>query len=340
MQSSTWNDTNQHWIPQFLLKGFGIKRRSSSIYEMEKKTGEIRTRSVEDVASKQRLLTELDDDLMKTVEARAARVIGQIRKGRLGLGQEDRRALDLLVFAMMRNDPYSGLDRERIREETIQSISLEFAKAIGRQGGSIDLQALSDFLAGRANHDYLSMAMAQQDSVILRALVQMGLQVHQPENGEFLVIGDSPVLVIRGTGDGTRSLLNRGSQVILPIHSRHVLVYSWEIPTNVIQSGDAFDRKQVRSLNQDYLLETNCRYIYGRDTQSLKRARMPRIKMTGRARSNRVNDGWQAMQSEVKQIAASRTLRDVEMGKTRDSVARDLVDKARAERQGNTRQDS
>ena len=23
MQQSTWNDTNQHWVPQFLLKGFG-----------------------------------------------------------------------------------------------------------------------------------------------------------------------------------------------------------------------------------------------------------------------------------------------------------------------------
>ena len=34
MQPSTWNDTNQHWIPQFLLKGFGIRKRAASVYEL------------------------------------------------------------------------------------------------------------------------------------------------------------------------------------------------------------------------------------------------------------------------------------------------------------------
>lgn len=339
MKSSTWSDTNQHWIPQFLLKGFGIKKRSSSLYEMDKQTGNIRTCNVEDAASKPRLLTERDDELMKTIESRAARVIGKIRKGNLELRQEDRQSLDSLVFAMMRNDPHSGIDRARIREETVQSVSMEFEGAIGRHGGSIDPQILRDFVDGHSNHDYLNMAVQNKDSLILRAFGKMGLQARQPENGEFFVIGDSPVLAVRGTVDGVRSLLNPGSQVILPIQSRHVLIYSWVTPTNLIQLGDVLDRKQVRSLNRDYFLGTNCRYIYGRDTQSLKRARMPRIKMPDRSRSTRVNDGWRTMRSEVEKIAASRAIRDAEMGKTRDSVAHQLVEKARVESQGRSRQD-
>ena len=270
MQQSTWNDTNQHWIPQFLLKGFGIKKRSSSIYEMDKETGTIRTCNVKDVASKPRLLTERDDELLRCIERRSARVVGQIRKGKLELEQEDRRVLDSLVFAMMRNDPYSGLDDRKTRKDTVDDVSHEFAETIEKHGGSIDLQLLMDFVDGRSNHDYLSMAVGKQDGLVLKALGLMGLQVCQPAIGEFFIIGDSPVLVVRGTSNGVRNLLNAGSQVILPIHSRHVLVYGWETPENLIQFGNDADRKQVRSLNQDYFLGTNCRYIYGRDVESLR----------------------------------------------------------------------
>ena len=339
MQPSTWNDTNQHWIPQFLLKGFGIKKRSSSIYEMDKETGAIRTCDVEDVASKPRLLTERDDELMKSIESRAARVIGQIRKRNLELRKEDRQSLDLLVFAMMRNDPHSGIDHARIRKETVQNVSLEFAAAIGRQGGSIDPQALRDFVDGRANRDYLNMAVEKQDSLVLKALGLMGLEAHQPENGEFFVIGDSPLLVVRGTRNGVRSLLNPGSHVVLPIHSRHVLVFIWVTPTNLIQLGDVADRNQVRSLNHDYYRGTNCRYLYGRDRASLKRARIQQTQPPGSARPTQLSDGWRAMQAAKRTIVESRATRDAEMGKARDSVAHQLVEKAMAEQQGHTRQD-
>ena len=338
MQSSTWNDTNQHWIPQFLLKGFGIKKRASYVHEMDKQTGSIRTCKVKEVASKQRLLTERDDDLMKTIEKSSTRVVGQIRNGCLDISQKDRQALDSLVFALMRNDPYSGFDEARTREETVQSVSLEFAAAVGNQGGSIDLQRLNDFVDQSLNHDYLDHAMAKGDSIALRTLGLMGLQTHLPVDREFFVIGDSPVLAVRGTLEGVPNLLNPGSQVILPIHSRRVLIYSWDTPANLIQPGGVLDRQQVRSLNQDYFRGTKCRYIYGRDRESLRRARMPQIQSTGRVRSMRVNDGWRTMQSEVRKISASRVTRDVERRRARDSLAGNLVERARADREGRTRQ--
>ena len=75
MQPSTWNDTNQHWIPQFLLKGFGIRKNASSVYELDKQTKAIAVRKVKEAASKQYLLTERDDELMRGIESRAATAI-------------------------------------------------------------------------------------------------------------------------------------------------------------------------------------------------------------------------------------------------------------------------
>ena len=252
MQASNWNDTNQHWIPQFLLKGFGIKRRVSQIYEMDKQSRNVRIRAVEDVASKQRLLTERDDELMKTIEMRSTRTIGRIRKGDLGIQHEERQALNALVFAMMRNDPHSGFDETRIREDITRNLSNEIAEAISRQGGLVNLQDLKHFIDERFSHDYLNVSMGIERNLALTALGLMGLRVHEPVEGESFTIGDSPVLVVRGTVGGSRNLLNAGSQVILPIHSRRVLVYSWETPMNLIEPGDVLGREQVRSLARGY----------------------------------------------------------------------------------------
>ena len=57
MQPSTWNERNQHWIPQFLLKGFGTKGNASTVYELDKQTKKIRLAPVDDVASKEHLHT-------------------------------------------------------------------------------------------------------------------------------------------------------------------------------------------------------------------------------------------------------------------------------------------
>ena len=254
MQPSTWNDTNQHWVPRFLLKGFGIKGRASRVYEMDKQTENIRIRAVEDVASKLRLLTERDDELMKAIELRAARAIGRIRKGVLDIQHEDRQALNALVFAMMRNDPHSGFDETRMRKDITRNLSQEIAEAISRQGGSVDLQDLKQFIDERFSHDYLNVSISMEQNLALAALGLMGLRVHGPVEGEFFTLGDCPVLVVRGTVGGSRNLLNPGSQVILPIHSRRVLVYSWETPLNLIEPGDVLGREQVRSPGQGLLL--------------------------------------------------------------------------------------
>ena len=238
MRSSTWNDTYQHWIPQFLLKGFGIRGQSSKVFELDRETGNIEVRRVADAASKQRLLTERDDELMKSIEQRTKDLIGRIRKGKLNLNEEDRRALDKLVFALMHNDPYSGFDDETTRRKIVDSLSNMVVEAFAQQGGAINIQDMRDYTNELWSHDYLSTMIEMEELMVLDALRFMGLSAHKPVDSESFLLGDSPVLVARGTVSGVTDLRNPGSQIILPIQSRCMLVYSWETPFNLIQSGN------------------------------------------------------------------------------------------------------
>ena len=334
MQPSTWNDTNQHWIPQFLLKGFGIRGHSSKIYELDRESGNIEVRRVTDVASKQRLLTERDDELMKSIEQRTKDVIGIIRKGNLNLKEERRRAVDKLVFALMHNDPYSGFDEETTRKKIVDSMSKMAVEAFRQQGGVVNPQDIRDYTNDLWSHDYLSTMMEMEESMVLDVLRLMGLRAHRPMDGESFLIGDSPLLVVRGTADGVTDLRNPGSQIILPVQSRCVLVYSWETPFNLIQSGQVLNQQQVRSLNQDYYRESNSRYIYGRNRDSLESVRTLKMRRTPELRSTRVNDGWQRMQVRSQEMSRARATRDAEQKRLLNSFVHDLVRKAEVNAQG------
>ena len=190
MQPSTWNDTNQHWIPQFLLKGFGIRRMASSVYELDKQTQTVTVRKVSEAASKPRLLTEKDDGLMREIESRTAAAVDSIRKGRLNLiGVKDRQALDELVCAMMLNDPYSGFDAEATRKDTIAEGTAKLNEALNRSGGMIDEPTVRNSLDERLNHDYVSLFMNSTSNQVILALKLMGLRACRPTDGEFFIIG-------------------------------------------------------------------------------------------------------------------------------------------------------
>lgn len=327
MQNSTWNDTNQHWIPQFLLKGFGKKGDASRIFQLDKQTGKISERDVEDVASKKQLLSERDDELLKDTEVRTARVLGKIRKRKLDIKPEQRRCLDSMVYLMILNDPYSGIDRRTARESSVQKVSSEIEGALNRWGASIDSQQLNEWLEGSFNHDYLNIAMERDHNLVLTALNLMGLSVFEPPLGEFLVIGDSPVLVVRGTHNGETSLLNPGSQVILPIHSKCLLVYSWDVSTNLIEFGGTLVQEQVRSLNADYFLNTDCRYVFGRNHADLKRAQKHQQRNAA-SRPTEVKDGWRIMRLEQQVASMSDAQRHAKFKTNLDLIARESVKRA------------
>ena len=328
MQSSTWNSTNQHWIPQFLLKGFEFKNRASQVYAMDRQTGKIGTRSIAEVASKQGLLTDRDDKLMQEIERRSAPVIRAIRRGDLPIGKEERKVLDTLVLAMIENDPHSGLDIEKTRDEIVRFMSQRVEDAIKQHGGRVDPQVMHDYVDRGVNHDYLNILLQKKDSIVLMALGFMGLRACRPVDGEFFVIGDSPVLVVRNVVDGVEKLTNPGSQVILPIHSRCALIYDWTTPVNLIEAGPSLTKEQVRSLNRDYYHGLNCPYIYGSTCNSLKQSRMLPLKWMPQERSEEVSNGWLLMTSELRKLSRSQDIKDSQRTKLLDSAARDLVQRA------------
>ena len=328
MQASTWNQTNQHWIPRFLLKGFGIKRRASQVYTLDKQTNKITECDVNDVASKQGLLTERDDKLMGIIEVHCASVIDRIRKGNLNISPEQRQTIDTLVYAMMMNDPYNGIDIDAAREASVKDLTSEMTRALARSGGYTDHQYLNAYVNGSLNHDHLNILMDTKFSAVRTALALMGLSVYTPEAGEFFVIGDSPVMVVRSTVDGQRSLTNPGSQVILPIGSLCALVYSWETPINSIQHGGVIARDQVRSLGFDYYSHSSSRYIFGRHRAALEYARMSENRRDASARSTNVNDGWVKMQSEMRMGSIAYAKSKDDFKNNLDVIARDLVKRA------------
>ena len=327
MQPSTWNDTNQHWLSQFLLKGFGIRKRVSSVYELDKETKAVAVRKVSEAASKPGLLTEQDDELMGGIESRAAATIDVIRKGRLNRVDEDgRRIVDKLVLAMMLNDPYYGVNVGTARETAIAEVVRELSKAAIKYGGILDEPDFTDFLDDQLPYDRLSGFMDLTTSQALMALRLMGLQAFRPAEGASFIIGDSPVLVIRGAVNGETNLLNPGSQVILPIGSRCVLAYTWATETNLIDDGGTLDGEQVRSLNSDYHHGTKCRYIYGRDEQTLRRSQLLPLAWTPRARSNDVKSGWAMMQRLRQMAQRQHEAKNAVQAMALEHGARELVD--------------
>ena len=133
-----------------MLKGFGIRKKASFVCELDKETNAVTVRKVSEVASKPRLVTEQDDELMRRIESRAATAIDAIRKGNLKrIDENSRQAVDKLTLAIMLNDPYYGVDIEAARETAIAEVVSTLSKGAIKYGGILDEPDFTDFLDGR-----------------------------------------------------------------------------------------------------------------------------------------------------------------------------------------------
>ena len=331
MQPSTWNNTNQHWIPQFLLKGFGLKRNASHVYQLDKETEEISVCEVSEVASRRALLTDCDDNLMKDIENQTAPVIGKIRKGNTIINEGERKGLDRLVAAMMQNDPYNGFDRENTRQDIIKTLTQEVVDTFATSGGLVNDEVMKEIIEEQFNHDYLTLMFDREDNQISAVLGFMGLTANYFSGDGSFIIGDAPVLAVRNSLDGFSSLQNPGSQVILPVSSKCLLVYQWATPRNLVEKAPQVDKEQALSLNRDYYHGSNCRFLYGRTSDSLEQSRTLQQQGMPRTRSIEVADGWEAMQSELRNQEVRDRTKDIEDREALSREARRVVELARTE---------
>ena len=335
MEPSTWNDENQHWLAQFLLKGFGRRRKASQVFRLDCRSGSIDLFDVADVASKVHLLSEQDDGLLRSIENRASQAVDKVRKRSRDFNEGDRKHLDALVWAMIINDPYHGINKEKVREEVIAEMTQEVIEAFKLQGGTVDPTEMTIMVDRIMNHDYLSHAMNSADAEPPRILRSMGLTVYRPPNGTFFVIGESPVIAVRETSSAGPHLLNPGSQIILPLQHSCLLVYDWATPVNLITYGGAVSYEQVRSLDEDYRYVLKCPYLYGRTEESLMRTAKLSLQWLPQERSKVIQDGWRAMQSSHAEIERARNVLDLRQRMQLNGIAMNVVAEAARRRQPN-----
>ena len=253
---------------------------------------------------------------MGEIEHRAVEPIGLIRKENLRLTIGDRRAIDQLVAAMMINDPYNGFDEEKTRRSAISSTGKTVKDAIEHWGATITPETLQVLVERHLNQDYLNHALGSEESIVPTMLGYMGLRAIYTGDGEYFMIGDSPVLAVRRShGTAGPSLLNPESQVILPISSRCILVYDWLTEPSLISHGGKIGSKQLLSLNQDYYHESNCGFLYGRTEETLIQARKLRFSLGNTNPSANPNVGWRAMRQHLtdrRSQIAEKNARDAE----------------------------
>ena len=274
MIPSTWNDTNQHWIPQFLLKGFGIRRNASSVYELDKETKAIVVRKVSDVASKPLLVTEQDDAHLKKIEDTAAKAMVILRKRAdidempSGDVMDGFYALHELAEAMESINPYIGVTSQGSRTTVVDAFVATVKGAAEQEGETLDEQEFRKYIDDIFDHEVLPV------NGIYRGLLMWMPHVHNAPDGEYFVIGDSPVVTIR-SADGTPM------QRILPISSRRIVTFTYNIPggrAKILGESSArtvsstLTGHEVNSLNAHYFYRTRSQYIYGRDKSILRQS--------------------------------------------------------------------
>ena len=329
MEPSTWNDTNQHWISQFLLKGFKAKKSSNRIFRLDCSTGALERLKIADVASTDHLLTDRDDALMREIEDRACTVVDQLRKRDLRIRRADRNALDRLVLALWANNPFHGFNKEKARREVVEEVVQNLSVAFAPHGGVIDHNEIAPWVDQQLNEDYLSHTFNTSQGTVERVLRQMTLTVCEPPEGEFFVIGDAPVLMVRDKAHGTANLRNPGSQVILPISSGCLLLYDWSPGHEVVQAGQALAHADLASLDDDYRYGLHCRYLYGRTEAALERSGKLGLHWEPKERPAFVSTRWAAMQMDYEAAGRALEAHEIESNRRLGTIARDIVSIAR-----------
>ena len=275
MTPSTWNDTNQHWIPRFLLKGFGRRGRVSSVYELDKHTKAISAHKVSEVASRPHLVTEQDDSRLKKIEDAAAKAMSLVRKGtniekmRAGDVLDGFGALHALAKAMEPINPYIGVNAQGSRTTVVEAFVATVKETMEQNGKIIDERDFRKYVDGILNHEVLSLSV---DSPFPHLMWRS--HIHIAPDGEYFVIGDSPVITIR-SADGLPL------QRILPISSKRVVTFTYNLwrgrarilgGTDTLTKSSALSSDVVRSLNAHYFHRTNSQYIYGKNETILKQS--------------------------------------------------------------------
>ena len=306
---NTCDNSKQHWVSQFLLKGFGLPGNASHVYTLDKRTLSITTRSVDDVASKVNLLTAQDNSRLTSIEGNITEAVQRLRKDdRIHLTVKERQLLNDLVLSLILADPYSGVKRDKLRKEVVQNTANMIAEIAFLNGLPVSRSRLQSSMHPLLPEDVLTLALDSENSLTSIALSLMGLSVHKTPKP--VVIGDSPVMIARAPLNGVPGLLNFGSEIALPIAYNCVLVYDWITEPNTVILGEPLTPQQSHLVGHYYWSIAKCQYVFSRTPDALDEARVPFEPLIDSRGSVKPSTGWHLMQEIARNIEIRRQLED------------------------------
>ncbi len=242
-------DTNQHYVPQFLLRGFHTGNEAQ-IWAFDKTTSKSFTTAIDKVASEHgfyniRGSAKLDETIRKVEEATAP-IIREIRDRRSLAGIDEHKRIWLSGFTalqMVRTKGFSERSRDMMRQITNVVTQLsggELSEKVRKQLGLDE--------SGTEHEKALSTILGIARSLV-DELQKKHMVLYRTDGSSSFCIGDSPVALQNSVnpGDGIRGTLGLavpGIEVFLPISKNLVLAHM--CPTiAVVYSGLQDDARRM-----------------------------------------------------------------------------------------------
>jgi hypothetical protein len=263
MATSDTTNTNQHYVPQMLLRGFAVDADLESVFVLDKQSGKVFKTAIRNIAA-ERGYYDLDDSAdidaaMNEIDDIASPVIKEIRKRRSlsGIGTDAR--IKLAGFTIMQ------LLRTRGFQEHMRNTAEATVTALKARFGGVPPGWPEDVDSEQAREEYLA-AIPRFGHQFLPHLLDKDLLLYRTDSTHPFCISDHPVAmnntVNRGDGiRGTLGLAVPGIEVYLPIGSDLTLAF---ISPTV---GEMYEEISLQlKLRGGFVSEDAYYYLQSRDT--------------------------------------------------------------------------
>lgn len=221
------NTKKQHYVPQLLLKRFGVgKKNKEKLWVLDKKTERVFQSSVRDVGHENNFYQFVSDNgvldpekLLEKVETFVAPIISKINKlQKLSRTKHELIGLSYLVATQILRSPHVRNEMENIRQ-----------LLISKWGSDIrvhpdDFKTLGEY--GPDDAKLSSLKMMSDIPDFAKLLQEKVWSLCEAPSNEPFIISDNPVAMnnmIERKNRGNLGLRNEGIEIYLPLSPRYTL---------------------------------------------------------------------------------------------------------------------
>jgi hypothetical protein len=256
-------NTNQHYVPQMLLRGFTTTKDGEQVWVFDKRTGKTFTTAIRAIAAERGYYdlsgSAVLDAAMNRADAIASGILTKIRNrySLSGISLDDRGMLaGIVAMQMLRTRGY-----QETRRHIAQSL---FDKLVEKTG--IVRPDLQEYLAEDRLRDEYLRAIPESTKQFLPHLLNKDLLLFRTERNVPFCISDNPVALNNtlNPGDGIRGtygLAVRGIEIYVPISRELTLGYL--CPS--IGKLQEFNSDQLLRVG-GFINESAYNYLQARDT--------------------------------------------------------------------------